>query len=82
MADNNLTAIPPALLAATGLRSLVLRDNCTLRPTCADVARLLRAMPGLTSLDLSGTYGSLPPPAAVLEFVRRVGPRLKLITNR
>lgn len=73
--------MPPALLAATSLRSLVLRHNHALHPTCADVARLLRAMPVLTSLELTGTYSGQPPPGPVLEFVRRVAPQLSVATR-
>lgn len=81
MADNRLRSIPPVLPAATSLRSLALVRNLDLHLTCADVARLLRAVPHLTSLNLEGTFGGQAPPPAVLEFVRRAAPQLTLITR-
>lgn len=81
LTNNCLRSIPPVLLAATSLRSLALGRNSGLHLTCADVARLLRAMPHLTSLDLKGAFGGQAPTPAVLEFVRRAAPQLTLITR-
>ncbi|PRW58693.1 flightless-1-like protein [Chlorella sorokiniana] len=81
LTENRLTSLPTALLAATSLRTLVLARNSGLHLTCADVARLLRAMPHLATLKLAGTYSSQQPPPAVLEFVRRAAPQLALMTS-
>lgn len=80
LTDNLLTSMPPALLAATALGSLSLKDNINLCPTCAGVARLIRAMPHLRHLDLKLTYNGGSLPAAVGELVRQAAPQLELVS--
>lgn len=64
----SLARLPPALAAATRLRSLDLSTNYRLRISFGDVERVLAPLQHLTQLRLSSWGEVLEPPAAARLF--------------
>jgi hypothetical protein len=76
---NDFTRLPPALLAATRLRTLSLLGCCELALSVHDADALLEAMPQLERLCLGSSRQELQrTPDAVLQYWQhRLGPRLQ-----